>query len=319
MLFQKWWFIRSVLKYGSPCIAPMERKSIHKLGKQDPEHPCLFIIGPPRSGSTIIYQLISSLLDISYVDNLANLARENPYFGSRLSQRIFGSRSHSSFSSEYGQTTRGGLHAPAEALFFYKWFPHDRHYTEASDLNQTQKSEFANTLRAMINRAGKTLIIKNLSFSVRLQALKDILPDARYIVVRRDPLLTCQSILIGRKKTGHPENKVWGILPKDYQELEGLDPLEMVVRQVNQIERQIHEDLKNISSDHVLYIDYEQLDSGLEKTLDKITTLCGPGINRKPGIPLPDIRVKSEISLPEAEIGILKNHIQSLDWEWRNN
>ena len=245
MLFQKWWFIRSVLKYGSPCIAPLEKRNINKLGSQTPEHPCIFIIGPPRSGSTIFYQLVTSLLDVSYVDNLANLARDNPYTGSRLSHRFFGDSSHSSFTSEYGQTTGSGLHAPAEALFFYKWFPHDRHYTESADLSPTQKSEFSRTVRAMINRVGKPLIIKNLSFSLRLQALKDTLPDARYIVVRRDPLLTCQSILIGREKNRTPENKMWSILPKDYQELEGLDPHEMVVRQVNLIERQIHEDLKN--------------------------------------------------------------------------
>jgi len=318
MLFQKWWYIRSVLKHGSPCIAPLERRSIQKLGVQAPEHPCVFIIGPPRSGSTIIYQLISSLLDIAYLDNLANLAREIPYFGFRLSQRIFGDRTHSSFSSEYGQTAGGGLHAPAEALFFYRWFPHDRHYTEAADLSQTQKSEFSRTVRAMINRAGKPLIIKNLSFSMRLQALKDTLPDARYIVVRRDPLYTCQSVLIGRKKNRQPENKVWSILPRDYQALEGLDPHEMVVRQVNQIERQIYQDLKNIPGDHILYIDYEQLDTGLEKILETISSLCGPGTKRKPGVPLPDIRVNNKIRLPESEIGILKNHIQSLEWELHN-
>lgn len=319
MLFQKWWFIRSVLKYGSPCLALFERKGIRKHGKQVPGHPCLFIIGPPRSGSTIVYQLITHLLDISYVDNLANLARENPYMGSRLSHFFFGKRSHSSFTSHHGQTTESGLHAPAEALFFYKWFPSDRHYTEQDDLDQIQKEEFNRTLRAIMNRHGKPLVIKNLSFSLRIQAIKDILPDARFIVVRRDPLYTCQSILKARKKIGYPENKVWSILPKNYQELEGLEICEMVVRQVNQIEGQMYKDLQQIPKDHICYVDYEKMNSGLDEILDEIIALFNSGLKRRQEVSLPEIRVKSTISLPEAELRILKKHIASLNWELHNN
>jgi hypothetical protein len=314
MLFQKWWFLRSVLKYGSPCIAPLERRSVHKLGKQLPEHPCLFIIGPPRSGSTIFYQLISSLLDISYVDNLANLARENPYMGNQLSQRFFGSRAHSSYSSEYGQTTASGLHAPAEALFFYKWFP-DRHFTLASDLSSKQAGEFRQTIFAMINRANKAMVIKNLSFSLRIQALKKILPDAKYIVVLREPLYTAQSMLQAMRKNKHPENKVWSIHPRNYKELEKLDLHEMVVKQVNQIERQIAEDLRSIPEENILYVEYEEMGGQLKSIIDDVNKLAGPSVKRRSDIPLPEIQVKNRITLPEEEIALLKKHIKVLEWE----
>lgn len=314
MFFQKWWFLRSVLKYGSPCIAPLERRSIHKLGKQLPEHPCLFIIGPPRSGSTILYQLISSLLDISYVDNLANLARENPYMGNRLSRRIFGNRAHSSFTSEYGQTSGSGLHAPAEALFFYKWFP-DHHFTQASDLSSKQASEFRQTLSAMINGANKAMVIKNLSFSLRIQALKEILPDAKYIVVLREPLYTAQSLLQGMRKNKQAKNKIWSIRPRNYKELEKLDPLEMVVKQVNQIEQQIVEDLRSIPEENILYVEYEKMGGQLESMIDEVNKLAGPSVKARSDIPLPEIQAKNRITLPEEEIILLKKHIKALEWE----
>ena len=314
MLFQKWWLLRSVLKYGSPCIAPLERRSIHKQGKQLPEHPILFIIGPPRSGSTILYQLISSLLDISYVDNLANLARENPYMGFRLSHRIFGSRSHSSFTSEFGQTTAGGLHAPAEALFFYKWFP-DRHFALASDLSSKQAGEFRQTLYAMIKRANRAMVIKNLSFSLRIQALKEILPDARYIVVLREPLYTAQSLLQAMRKNHHPENKIWSIRPDNYKELEKLDTHEMVVKQIHEIERKIAEDLRSIPEENILYVDYEKMGEQLESIIDDVVKLAGPSAQRRSSAPLPQIRVKNRITLPDEEIAFLKKHIDALEWE----
>jgi hypothetical protein len=257
------------------------------------------------------------LLDISYVDNLANLARENPYMGSRLSQGIFGSRSHSSFTSEYGQTTSDGLHAPAEALFFYKWFP-DHHFTLPSDLSSEQASEFRQTLFAMINRRGKAMVIKNLSFSLRIQTLKEILPGARYIVVKRDPLYTAQSLLQGMRKNHHPENKVWGIRPRNYKELEKLDSHQMVVKQVNQIERQIVEDLHSIPDEHILYVEYEKMGEQLESIIDEVLKLTGPSAKRRKSIPLPEIRVKNRISLPEEEIVLLKKQIEVLEWELHN-
>lgn len=319
MFFQKWWFLRTILKYGSPLISPLERIGIKRYGNREADHPCLFIIGPPRSGSTIFYQLVTSLLDLSYFDNLANLARYNPFFGMKLSQAMFHGQSHQSFSSNYGRTSEDGLHAPAEPLFFYKWFPRDRHYTEPSDLTSKQIEALCGTINGIINILDKPLVIKNLSFSLRLQALREFMPEARYVVVRRDPLYTAQSILLGMRKNQQPENKVWGILPREFKKLEGLDPHEMVVRQVNQIERQIYTDLKEIPVDKVLFVDYEKLGSDLESILDQVIKLCQPRIVNKTGVTLPEIHTQNKIFLPDDEIGLLKGHIKSLQWELHNH
>lgn len=319
MLFQKWWYIRSILKYSSPLISPFEKHYINKYGHHTPDQPCLFIIGPPRSGSTILYQLVTSLLDVEYVDNLANLARNNPYFGSRLSKLFYASSSHQNYTSEHGATTVGGLHAPAEPLLFYKWFPKDRHFTTVTDLNPDQIIEFRKTLYAMINRAGKPMLIKNLSFSLRLQALREILPEAKYIVIRRDPLYTSQSILLAMRKVHYPEHQIWGILPRDFHLLEKLEQHEMVVRQVHQIESQICQDLKGIPEQNILYIDYEHLEDNLQTILREISTLIRAESATRTDPVLenshPHIKVTNRILLPEEEIGILKKHIASLDWE----
>ena len=101
MVFQKWWIIRSILKYGSPVISIPEKAGIKKYGVETPAHSLVFIIGAPRTGSTILYQVITSLIDVSYIDNLANLARYNPYFGLRLSHLFFRNHSHQSFTSKF--------------------------------------------------------------------------------------------------------------------------------------------------------------------------------------------------------------------------
>lgn len=252
---------------------------------------------------------------MAYIDNLANLARYNPFFGMKLSRRFFGERGHNSYSSNYGQTSKDGLHAPAEALFFYKWFPRDRHYSEVSDLSTSQMAKFKQTVHSLINMGEKPLVIKNLSFGLRLKVLQKVFPAARYIIVRRDPLYTAQSLLMAMRKHEHPEHKVWGILPKDHQQLEGLPPHEMVARQVNLIERQIHEDLENIPDANILYIDYEKLNDGLEGMLEEIKEFIGPATKKREGFTLPDIKVNRRITLPENEFTTLDAYIQKMNWE----
>lgn len=319
MLFQKWWPLRTILKYGSPLISLPERREIRKQGNREPDHPCLFIIGPPRSGSTILYQLITSLLDVCYFDNLANLARNNPYFGMWLSKRVFGGNKHQSYTSNYGGTARDGLHAPSEALFFYKWFPRDRHFTVPSDLSPAQLKAFQSTINSILNLYDKPLVIKNLTFSLRLQALKEFLPDARYVIIRREPLYTAQSVLLGMRKNSPGENKVWGIRPKDFQKLDGLAPHELVVKQVNEIERQIYNDLKAIPDENILFVDYDQLGEDLDQILHKVNLLCKLDLSEKVHMDLPDIHLQNRINLPEEEIELLKGHIKNLKWELHEN
>ena len=315
MKFLKGWVIRSVLKYGSPLLSIRERAGIRKYGTEIPGKSCVFIIGAPRTGSTILYQLITSLLDVSYLDNLANMARYNPYMGLGFSSRHFKDQAHRSYSSNFGNTLGDGLHAPAEALFFYKWFPKDRHYTVPADLTQDQLTAFRKTINALVDRYNKPLVLKNLSFSLRLQVLKQALPDAKYIVVNRDPLYTAQSLILAMRKNNAPGNKVWGILPKESAQLEGLETFEMVVRQIYFIEKQIHEDLKQIPEDHILYIDYEKLGTGPEKIMDSIISLLGSDVEKRPGISVPEITIQNRINLTSMEIDSLKQLIGNLDWE----
>ena len=314
MAFHKWWYLRTILKYSHPLISIYEKNKIRKLGEVPSKEPCLFILGAPRTGSTILYQLITDLLDVLYIDNLANFARYNPYFGLGLSSRFYGNQAHHSYKSSFGSTIQQGLHAPAEALFIYKWFPKDHHFTETSDLRADKISSFQNTINAIINRVSKPLVIKNLSFGLRLQVLTEVIPNAKYLVIKRDPLFTAQSIILAKQKNKIPEQKIWGIRPKNYLHLERMDPLKSVVMQVYSIEKQIHDDLKKVSPESILYIDYEKLSPNPELVINEVVHLIGPNVKHRPYSSIPDISISNQICLPENVIESLQTHIGELDW-----
>ncbi len=319
-MFYKWSLYRRILKYSSPVITIAEKRKIAKYGNTSPAQPCIFIIGAPRTGSTILYQLVTNIYDLLYIDNLVNLARQNPYFGFWLSKKLFHYKPHESYSSNFGDTTREGLHAPCEGLFWYKWLPKDRHYTEPSDLDHKQMKDFRQTVNAIINRFNKPLIIKNLSFSLRLKLLKELFPEAKYIIIHRSPLFTSQSLWIAKKKNHVPDRQVWGILPRQFQHLEKLNSYEQIVKQIYLIEQQIYHDIRMFPEDNVMHINYEDLIPDPEKVINRIARFIRPDLSRRAPTQLPEIKIRNKINLQEHEIQNLKHYIKELDWtEFKTN
>ena len=79
--------------------------------------PNIFIIGAPRSGTTLLSQLITFVLDIGYINNFIARFWEAPLQGIRLSNIINTNLRQISFNSTHGVTSN--LNGPHE--FGYYW------------------------------------------------------------------------------------------------------------------------------------------------------------------------------------------------------
>lgn len=239
MIFYRWFWIRWLFKYGKFLWVPLEKRWLKEYGKEESRFPVVFIVGAPRSGSTIMYQVMTRYLDVSYIDNFVNLARECTITGFTLSRKLFG-QPHHSLESRYGDTSHQGLHAPNEGLFWYRWLPIDKHHVSSSDLDERQTDEMRSTFRTVLNKFSRPFVVKNLTFSMRLGLIHDMFPDAKLIHVTRNPVFMAQSILLARKKLGIPEGEIWSTKPGNEDELVQADENEMVVRQIYEIEKEIH-------------------------------------------------------------------------------
>ncbi len=76
-----------------------EKNKIEKYGNQPLKHPPIFIIGAPRTGSTILYQTLTNKLDILYIDNLVDKFHRNLFFGFWLSSKLYKHKPHNCFTS----------------------------------------------------------------------------------------------------------------------------------------------------------------------------------------------------------------------------
>lgn len=273
-MHNKWLKYRRLFKYSSWFLDLIELFFLRKYGNLKNNLPTIYIVGPPRSGSTVLYQLITNYLDVLYIDNLTDAARNNLFIGILLSQKRFKNINHESFRSSYGDTKSEGLHAPSEGLFWYKYFPKDRHYIRSIDISEENKNKLLKYHNAIKNKFKKPFVIKNLSFAMRLELIAEMEPDAKIIFVNRDLTDTIKSVYSARKKLNWPDHKIWSIKPQNYKQLESLPVLKQITFQVMDIISQIRKD-GSLFKSNFLEIQYEELLKNPTAELKKISQLIG--------------------------------------------
>ncbi|MHC3995079.1 sulfotransferase family protein [Thiomicrolovo sp. ZZH C-3] len=310
-------FLNKTITILSPLIAAWEKKYISKYSSLSLKHQPVFIIGAPRTGSTILYQTLTNQLDVLYIDNLVCRFHKHLFFGFWLSNKLFKQKAHNCFRSNHGNTAEYGLRAPSEcAGYWYRWLPKDRHFIDYDDITDMMVQEIRQEISAVINYFDKPLIFKNLNAGQRMKLITRAFPDAKFIFIKRDPLYTAQSILKAKRSIGIDDNTFWSVMPENVERLRQLNAYEQIVKQIYYLEKQINVDKKLIRRGHLLEVHYTDLTDTSKSQI--IKEFLNGNIERKAFQPS-DIRVSEKDSLPEAEIHALKQEIAKLDWKAYND
>ena len=271
----------------------------------------VFIVGAPRTGSTILYQALTNCYDVKYIDNLAASWFKQLPFGMWLSHRRFGLAPHNNFVAEHGSTSQFGEHAPSECgQFWYRWLPLDDHFVDAGATSQGSIDQIRKELSAVSGMFGLPLLVKNLNMGQRLRLIKEFAPDAKIIFIRRDPRFTVRSILKAREKMGVAPNEMWSVRPKNFRELQALSEGEMCAAQVYHLEKQIKEDLSLFPDANVMTVQYNKLSVGAVKKLGEWL-----GLEEKGNSDFPEFKKDSKDSIPQHELNMLDAAIEKYDFE----
>ena len=311
-------FIGKLISLLSPAIRLWENKYLNKYGNLPLKHQPVFIIGAPRTGSTILYQTITNQFDVLYVDNLVCEFHKNFFFGFWLSDKIFKLKAHNCFKSNHGNTKECGRHAPSECgEFWYRWLPRDRHFIDYDDITDKMVKEIREEISTIINYFDKPLVFKNLNAGQRLRLLSRCFPEAKFIFIKREPIFTAQSIIKAKRKVGIADNEFWSVMPKNYKRLEKLNSYEQIIKQIYYIEKQIMEDSKLYRHNNFLTIDYRELGKEFEATLKR----CRDFINAKYRKEYEEAEVKltEKLTLDDREIYEFNIEIKKLNWKEYND
>lgn len=217
------------------------------------------IIGSPRVGSTLLYQLIVNTFDTFYFTNYINdYYSEHPAEGAVRTYLHWKNPRTVSYGSHQGKTL--GASAPSEASnIFKKWFG-GRHPSQIHSRQPIprQKEHLYDTMSMLSGMFNKPIVIKNAWNCFRIHNLYALFPNIKFIWIKRDIVASAISDLATKYERG--DREIWSSATTfNYRELQKLPYWKRVVEQQYWYNKIIAEALELLPSDAYSTIWYEDL------------------------------------------------------------
>lgn len=225
--------------------------------------PVIYVVGLPRSGTTLLSQLISRHLPVGYINNLIARFWRNPVVGIRLSQVVLGSdiRQKIELASTHGVTVEPW--GPHEFGYFWRhWLRLDEaltHKLSKPHLDGLDHAGLAMTLNRMAAAFEAPLVFKNIICGLQAEFLTKIRPNSLFVLIERNPQSVVASLLRARQQRYGDESVWWSLKPSTF------DKLRLIPEAQAQIERQVADGCRDFHAEllksgvNFISITYEDL------------------------------------------------------------
>lgn len=239
---------------------------------KETKRPVIFVIGNPRSGTTLILQWLASLGVFSYPSNVLNRFAYAPYIGALIQNMLFDKdydpngdfkdiQSNINFDSDLGKS-KGAL-ATNEFQHFIRNYMHDSSIKYPTALTKKEIKEFnfndfCRDLASIELALNRPFVTKGAMLQFNIIELYNAFKKSIFVFTKRDPFLNMQSIFLARKKYYNDYNTWWSVKPKEYEFLKDMDIYHQIAGQVYFTNKKIEEDLENIPEENQLTFEYEK-------------------------------------------------------------
>ncbi len=309
IIYQKDLQTDQVLKAINNALEPLEREYV--AGFDAPRFPTIFIVGAPRSGTTLLSQLLITYFELGYINNIAARFWLAPYIGVLLASTLQDSERPpaAGFESDLGATPE--YEGPHEFGFFWRrWFKFgETHQLNPEQIEAIDKEFFQQELSAIESVFIRPLLFKNVpALSLQVDFLASTLPKAIFIHCRRNPIYAAQSLLQYRLKYYGDKEKWLSIKPQEYSRLKKLPYAEQIAGQIFYTLKRIDQVFESLESSRYLTIDYEKICVSPMEQLERAATLFaenGYDLNRRK-FTAPDLVSTNVKKVSDDEFHLLK-------------
>jgi len=242
-----------------------------------PEPVILFILGSPRVGSTVLFQLVINHFECFFPSNSFNRKFQNQEVNleSFDLSSCLSPLEKVSYISDYGKTLHDG--EPSEASAFFGTFFGGEHPSEdKSKAPMPDLAErFVEFCRSLYSQSRKPLVFKNAWNCFRIRYLSQAIPKACFLWIRRDIADAAFSDLEARRKRG--STNIWNsATTSDYLEIQKHPYWEQVVEQQYGYARRVGSDLSQFCRDRYFEVWYEDILVEPNLFLEKINNFLSP-------------------------------------------
>lgn len=264
------------------------------------ELPSLYIVGVPRSGTTLLYQTVIAHLQVDYISNLTAAFWEAPTVGMRLSTKLLSSQAPEEFQSTYGRTVNPA--GPHE--FGYFWTKHLRYTSlkEPSDVDRDSVDWecLRQTIASMSGVNRHPIAFKPLMVGWYMARMCIEVPRSIFVWIRRDPVQNAISIHRMREEMLGSADQWMSMIPDAYEQLKDLPSWEQVAGQVWHIERGIQRQFDQLPNDRKLSVQYEEFCCDPASTLSDIADLLEGQGHRPETVSVPPSEFHQSRKDPES-------------------
>ena len=265
----------------------------------------VLVVGGPRSGTTLVYQLLAKHLNVSYTSNWTGMFPRSPIAAGRLVPRWQRDpRERGGTRNFFGSVS--GMDGPNDA--FGLW---DRWFGDVRGRPEPPSPEAAGEMRDFVrawNRAfGRPLLNKNNRNALLIEALADALPAAVFVVVERDPVYVAQSLLESRKTVQGDADAGWGLLARDADPDDPEGAVEAVCAQVREFQAEINLQADRVDPTRVVRVRYDAFCRDPGATLAAVAAAC-PAAGPVRGTPLP-LRTTNQRRVSDADFAGIERRL----------
>lgn len=248
-----------------------------------PDIEPLFILGAPRSGTSLLYRTLALHPDAAWISNYGRRLPALPEVAvlNRIARRARDQRQRVWFGENGDNAYRYGVARGAVERLFPQPVEGEPVFERRAVLQGLDRTgcgphqlRLRNDVRRLVRASGaRVLVSKRIGHNRRVGLLHEIFPDARFVVVSRDGRAVARSLLA---VDWWPDTHVWwfGGTPREWARAGG-DPRDLAahhwVREVGAIEA----GLAVVPAHQVRRISYEQLVAAPREVITEVAEFAG--------------------------------------------
>jgi hypothetical protein len=310
--------IEAEQEYLRGLLEPVEQQAIPAGSDlKKTKLPVVFIMGCPRSGTTLLLQYLASSRAFAYPTNFLSRFYYAPYVGARIQRMLYeydttgeicptADHAAGSYDSNLGKT-QGPL-APHE--FWYFWRQHlqfgETQYLSAENLAASDGASFSAELRALHSLYNKPFVMKGMLLNWNIPFLASLFPESRFLFIQRDSYQNANSLLRARRTFFGDTKRWYSMKPPDVEQIVGEPPEVQVAWQVMETNAAITAGLDQLEGDRFLRIQYEDFCSMPKGTLQAINDYWYP-LDYSPE----DLPARFSVSEPDhSELSVCDAHFE---------